>query len=293
MEQAQACLATLPFRVVVEHQNMDDLSGFLERLERMRPDVVLLDITGWKDQLESLAASIRAATGEPMIVALNAVSDADAILASLRAGINEYLFPPLQDSLRKALEKRSTERSHRRDSGKQGAGKALGFFSAKGGCGATTLACHVAAELGHQNLKDSAGRSGPRFRHGPVHHQNQIGLFGAGRDQQYAPSGHSLLESARFQRHSGRGDCFLAGRAGFPPPAHGRSNPARAGFRPAELRLDAGGPGPQPEPHGHGRSRGDRRSLSGHHPGRARRCTSPNRSFRRSSTGDTARTASG
>jgi pilus assembly protein CpaE len=88
-----------------------------------------------------------------MVVALNDVSEADSILASLRAGINEYLFPPLQDSLRKALEKRSAESSHGRDSGKQGAGKAFGFFSAKGGCGATTLACHVAAELGHLNQR--------------------------------------------------------------------------------------------------------------------------------------------
>jgi pilus assembly protein CpaE len=153
MEQVQACLAELPFRVIVEHQDLDDLSGFLERLERMRPDVVLLDISAWKEPLEGLAASVRTAAGDPMIVALNDVSDADSILASLRAGINEYLYPPLQDSLRKALEKRSAERSHRRDSGKQGAGKAFGFFSAKGGCGATTLACHVAAELGHLNQR--------------------------------------------------------------------------------------------------------------------------------------------
>ena len=31
-------------------------------------------------------------------------------------------------------------------------------------------------------------------------------------------------------------------------PAEGRADPARAGLRPAALRLDAGGPGPQPEP---------------------------------------------
>ena len=31
-------------------------------------------------------------------------------LASLRAGINEYLYPPLQEPLRRALEKRSAER---------------------------------------------------------------------------------------------------------------------------------------------------------------------------------------
>jgi len=153
MEQTQACLADSPFRVIVEHQDMGDLSGFLDRLERMRPDVVLVDISGWKEPLEGLVSSIRSAAGDPMLMVLNTTADADSILSSLRAGINEYLFPPLEESLRKALERRSAERSRRRDGGAKGAGKAFAFFSAKGGCGATTLICHVAAELGRQNQK--------------------------------------------------------------------------------------------------------------------------------------------
>ena len=153
MEQTQACLADSPFRVIVEHQDMGDLSGFLDRLERMRPDVVLVDISGWKEPLEGLVSSIRSAAGDPMLTVLNTTADADSILSSLRAGINEYLFPPLEESLRKALERRSAERSRRRDGGAKGAGKAFAFFSAKGGCGATTLICHVAAELGRQNQK--------------------------------------------------------------------------------------------------------------------------------------------
>ncbi|MGA2266883.1 MAG: AAA family ATPase [Bryobacteraceae bacterium] len=152
-EQVQAALSELPFRVIVEHQDVGDVTNFLDRLERMRPDVVLIDISNWKEPLEGLAASIRGAVGDPMIIALNTVADADAILASLRAGINEYLFPPLRDTLKRALEKRSADRSRRRDSGAKGGGKGFAFFSAKGGCGATTLVCHVAAELGRQNQK--------------------------------------------------------------------------------------------------------------------------------------------
>ena len=53
------CLADLPFRIIVEHQDIGDLSNFLDRLERMRPDVVLVDISGWKEPLEGLVASIR------------------------------------------------------------------------------------------------------------------------------------------------------------------------------------------------------------------------------------------
>ena len=136
--QTQACLADLPFRLIVEHQDIGDLSSFLDRLERMRPDVVLVDISNWREPLEGLVSSIRGAIGDPMIIALNTTADADSILSALRAGINEYLYPPLRESLKRALERRSTERSRRREGGTKGGGKAYGFFSAKGGCGATT-----------------------------------------------------------------------------------------------------------------------------------------------------------
>src|SRR5437879_7838658 len=152
-DQAQATLGALPFRVIVEHQDVGDVSNFMDRLERMRPDVILVDISGWKEPLEALVASIRSAAGDPMIIALNTSQESGSILASLRAGINEYLFPPLREPLRKALEKRSVERSRRRDGTTNSGGKALGFLSAKGGCGATTLVCHVAAELGRLNQK--------------------------------------------------------------------------------------------------------------------------------------------
>ncbi|HTP31148.1 MAG TPA: AAA family ATPase [Candidatus Acidoferrales bacterium] len=149
-EQAQATLAALPFRIIVEHQDVGDVSNFMDRLERMRPDVVLIDISGWREPLEGLVSSIKAASGDPMIIALNTTANAESILSSMRAGINEYLFPPLQDTLRKALERRSAEKSRGRV---KGSGKAMGFVSAKGGCGATTLVCHVAAELGRINQK--------------------------------------------------------------------------------------------------------------------------------------------
>jgi pilus assembly protein CpaE len=150
LEQVQATLGPLPFRIIVEHQDLGDTTNFLDRLERMRPDVVLVDISGWREPLEGLVQSIKNSAGDPMIIALNTSAQADAILSSLRAGINEYLFPPLQETLRKALERRSIEKSRGRV---KGSGKSMGFVSAKGGCGATTLVCHVAAELGKMNQR--------------------------------------------------------------------------------------------------------------------------------------------
>ena len=151
-EGVQSCLSDLPFRIIIEQQEVGDLSGFLERVERMRPDVVLIDITTLRVALEAAVQMVRALLPDCMIIALHTSADAEIILSSLRAGVNEYIFPPLQETLRKALEKRSADRSRRRDGSKSG-GKSFGFLSAKGGCGATTLVCHVAVELGRQNQK--------------------------------------------------------------------------------------------------------------------------------------------
>jgi pilus assembly protein CpaE len=66
------------------------------------------------------------------------------VLAAIRAGAAEYVYPPVADHLGAALERVAESRS-------QNTGRALGktvaFVSAKGGCGATTVACHVATSL--------------------------------------------------------------------------------------------------------------------------------------------------
>jgi len=127
------------------------MGPFLDRLERLRPEVVLLDVALIKEPLDELVPMIRAKAPETTIVALHATADPDAILGAMRAGVNEYVYPPLEPSLRAALERRATDR--RRLNGMRWGGKAVGFFSSKGGCGATTVVCHLAVELGRQGQK--------------------------------------------------------------------------------------------------------------------------------------------
>lgn len=150
-EEVQACLKPLPVRVVIEQQETVDLAGFLEKVQRVRPDVMLVDISARRGPLEELVREARSAAPEAMIIAIHTAVDAETILASLRAGINEYLYPPLQENLLKALERKSVECSRR--VGQRGGGKTMAFFSAKGGCGATTIAIHVAVELGRRERK--------------------------------------------------------------------------------------------------------------------------------------------
>lgn len=149
--EVQACLKPLPVRVVIE-QEAGDLAPFLDKVERVRPDVMLLDISKRREPLEEVVRAARGAAPEAMIIALHTSADAETILASLRAGVNEFLYPPLEDNLRKALERRSDECSRKRGGQIQG-GKTMAFFSAKGGCGATTIAIHVAVELGRHERK--------------------------------------------------------------------------------------------------------------------------------------------
>lgn len=150
-DEVQACIRPLSVRVIIEQRDAADLANFFERVQRMRPDVLLLDISKLKQPIEETVRLARASAPDAMIVALHTVVDAETVLASLRAGVNEYLYPPLQENLRKALEKRAQECRSRE--GQREGGKTMAFFSAKGGCGATTLAVHVAVELGRYDRK--------------------------------------------------------------------------------------------------------------------------------------------
>ena len=145
--EVTAALRDLPYRVVFDHPEIDDRTALLERIERSVPDVVLLEVTHHIDALEELVAAIKSGETAPLVIAIQAEPELDGVLIALRAGIFEFLYPPLRDGLRKALD-RAQHTVNRKPSG-----KVLGFLSAKGGCGATTVACHTAAAIGRHAAK--------------------------------------------------------------------------------------------------------------------------------------------
>jgi pilus assembly protein CpaE len=144
--EIQACLRDLPVRVPLQQQVVGDWSLFLEQLERSRLDVLLVDISRSQRTFEELMRSLKSVSAPPQVVVLNTSADPETILAAIRAGANEYLYPPLEAGLRKALERMAGERA-KRPVRNRPRSRTLGFLSAKGGCGATTIACHVAVEL--------------------------------------------------------------------------------------------------------------------------------------------------
>jgi pilus assembly protein CpaE len=86
------------------------------------------------------------------VVALHTTPDSQTILSAMRAGANEFLHPPLSETLEPALQRMFSEPDS--ESAPRIRGKMIGFLSAKGGCGATTLACHVASELQNVTRKN-------------------------------------------------------------------------------------------------------------------------------------------
>jgi pilus assembly protein CpaE len=111
-------------------------------LLRLRPDVLVLDA-----RLSSLAQASSGMSGAPDIVAVYGKADAEMILAAMRAGIKEFVYSPLGQSLPESLER---IRQSRADSAGC-AGRMIVVAGASGGCGATTVACHAAAELARSN----------------------------------------------------------------------------------------------------------------------------------------------
>jgi pilus assembly protein CpaE len=145
-DEIQAAIQPLGLRVVLESAGVGDPAAFLEKLSYSHPDVLFLDLTDLDGSLPGLLRQIKALAEPPDVVAVHSSQDGETILAAIRAGAAEYLYPPLTPSLREALERIGESREQRRQPDNV-AGKTVGFLSAKGGCGATTLACHVTLEL--------------------------------------------------------------------------------------------------------------------------------------------------
>lgn len=150
--QVQECLSELSIRVVIEQPEIGDWDGLLDKIERLKPDVLLLELAPVWSTLEQVVRNFRRCAVSPAVIALHSATDPDSILRAVRAGVAEYLYPPYAAGLRSALERLAGERAPQRD--QAGGGKTLAFFSAKGGCGASTLACHVALELIRQAGRD-------------------------------------------------------------------------------------------------------------------------------------------
>lgn len=150
-EELKAALEPLGIRLAFEAPQLpEDWMPFLERIDRVQPDVILLEVTRLKEPLEAVVKRLRGTTAQPAVFALHNSAQPDLILSALRAGVSEFLYPPVAEPLKQALERLAESRQKAGEKVLRG-GRTIGFLSAKGGCGATTIACHVAKALAGLN----------------------------------------------------------------------------------------------------------------------------------------------
>jgi pilus assembly protein CpaE len=146
-QEVQTCLKGLPVRVLLQQQSIGDTTGFLDQVEQLRLDVLVIDLTKLSEPFENVVRRVKSCSSPPQIIALNDTADPEVILGAIRAGASEFLYPPIEAGLSRALERLSTERSKAQSAPGKHRGKTIGFVSAKGGCGATTVVSHVAVEI--------------------------------------------------------------------------------------------------------------------------------------------------
>jgi len=126
-------------------QSDSDWDALVERIGKSKPDVLLLDLSSVPSELNIAIRQLRHYAPRIKVIALHPSADPQIILSAMRAGVSEFLYPPLEETLGAAVERLSG--SVDSDNAPVTRGKLIGFLSAKGGCGSTTLACHVASDL--------------------------------------------------------------------------------------------------------------------------------------------------
>ncbi|WP_129777860.1 AAA family ATPase [Peristeroidobacter soli] len=117
------------------------------------PDLIVLHLSHlWREELEAIAA--RSPDRRPALIVVGPANDMNVMRLAMQAGARDLIPDPLNENdLLRAIEKAHEER--RRPTPVAG-GRISVFMNAKGGCGATLLACNVAHVLAAKSKRRTA-----------------------------------------------------------------------------------------------------------------------------------------
>ncbi len=129
-------------------QSADDVPAILEE----NPDAVLIDLDSDPESALELVENICAQSAATVMV-FSEKADPELLVRCMRAGAREFLSSPLAAVvIEEALVRASARRPQAREE-KKATGKLLTFMGAKGGAGATMLACNFAVSLAKESGK--------------------------------------------------------------------------------------------------------------------------------------------
>jgi len=138
-------LASIP--VVDENCEFSSADALLVAVERLRPELVFLGVSGLPGDPDPIIARLTALNPAPRVVAVHDKANPEVILKLMRAGASEFVYLPFDSQAFEESLNRVLADCARAGQANRVSGGIIGFVSAKGGCGATTLACHVSSYL--------------------------------------------------------------------------------------------------------------------------------------------------
>jgi pilus assembly protein CpaE len=148
LEQMLTAAAFRPARQLNSNGHVDPLHA-LETL----PDLVILHLSHlWREELEAIAA--RTPDRRPALIVVGPANDMNVMRLAMQAGARDLIPDPLNKAdLLQAVQRTCEER---RRPVPVTSGRISVFMNAKGGCGATMLACNVAHVLAAKSKQRTA-----------------------------------------------------------------------------------------------------------------------------------------
>ena len=115
-------------------------------VDRDKPDLLFVELSRTSKPAAEWIADVRRGEETPLIVAVHPAAEPAEMISALRAGASEFLCLPVRPAIYEAMERIGTLLESRRNATME-RGKIAGVLSAKGGCGATSIACYLGAAL--------------------------------------------------------------------------------------------------------------------------------------------------
>jgi pilus assembly protein CpaE len=115
-------------------------------VERGRPDILFVEFARASKPAAEWMADVKRGELTPFIIAVHPAAEPAEMISALRAGASEFVSLPVKPSIYEALDRLATVLESRRTANVE-PGKIVGVLAPKGGCGATSIACHLSAAM--------------------------------------------------------------------------------------------------------------------------------------------------
>lgn len=146
-EEIAAALSEVRAACVFQVSASAPIMEIFALVERDSPDLLFVELAATSVPSREWMAAVQSSDKTPLVAAVHTSADPEQMIGALRAGATEFLSLPMSPGIFGAMDRIAARLQSARPP-EIAQGKIIGIVSAKGGCGATTLACHVGLALG-------------------------------------------------------------------------------------------------------------------------------------------------